>query len=53
MVEEVLHDRRRAFGYRWAVILDDAEQRGHGVEEVVRGLALEQLYDRAPDAPGG
>jgi hypothetical protein len=51
VVQKVLDDGRRALGDRRAVILHDAEERGHGVEGVVRWVALEQLDDHAADAP--
>jgi len=51
MIQKILDDGRRAFGYRWTVVLHDTEQRRHWIERVVRWVTLEELDDDASHTP--
>lgn len=51
LAEKVAHDRARAVGERRAVVVDDPEESRHGVEEVVRRLAGDELDDERAERP--
>jgi hypothetical protein len=51
VIEEVFHDGRGALGDRRAVILHNAKERGHRVEEVEGRLALEEFNDSRSHGP--
>lgn len=51
VIQEVLYNRRSTIRYWRAIILNNAKQGGHGIEEVVRRFSLEKLDDGASYTP--
>lgn len=51
--QEIFNDRGCTIGYRRTVILDNSEERRHGIQEMIRGFTLQEFDYNATHTPMG